>query len=232
LSVAEPNPSNTNSAVHVVIQSLGRTEKDHVLIEILNSLVAEPFYAELRTKQQLGYVVSSGIRALEDTRTIAFVAQSSVVPVLKLTAEIIKFLESVEEKILEPLSKGDLAVYVKGAIDSKTEPDKQLAIEVTRNWSEIASGRLQFDRVQREAAALLDVTKEDLIQFWRTIYAGDGRRVLITQVIPRTGAASSPEPAASTGYTRDDLSSPDGIRLGIDDIEQFRRDRDDGELTV
>ena len=46
INVAEPNPSNGNSAVHVVLQSLGRTEKDHMLIEILSSIVNEPFYGE------------------------------------------------------------------------------------------------------------------------------------------------------------------------------------------
>jgi insulysin len=226
LTIAEPNPSNANSAAHVVLQSLGRNEKSHVLIEILSAIVAEPFYADLRTKQQLGYIVSSGLRAQEQTRTIAFIVQSSVQPVAKLTYEILAFLDRFEIKLAD-LSKADFAVYVKGLIDRKTEPDKQLAVEVTRNWSEIAAGRLQFDRTQREVEALLDVKKEDLLTFWKTIYSEDLRRVLITEIVPREGPASSSEPVSSMGYARGMPNTDGALQLGIDDIQPFRKNRED-----
>lgn len=226
LWVAEPNPFNENSVSHVMIQSLGESDLDHVLIELIGSIVEEPFYNELRTKQQLGYIVSSGIRGIgSNCRTLAFVVQSSVAPADTLTVEILKFLDSVESKLLRPLSKANLAVYVRSMIDRKTEPDKDLVTEVTRNWSEITSGRFKFDRIQKEAAALLNVEKEELLSFWKKIYAGEGRRVLVTEVIPRQGAASSTLPPASTGYKSSDLDRG-GLLLGVDDIEQFRRDRE------
>ena len=146
-------------------------------------------------------------------------------PSAKLTVEIINFLDSVEEKLLQKLSKADLAVFVKSLIDQKTEPDKDLSVEVTRNWSEISSGRLEFDRLQKEAAALLTVSKEDLIEFWRQLYSGSGRKMLISEVIPKSGDASSELPPASTGYARGDQGTS-GLVLGVDDIVQFRRDRE------
>jgi insulysin len=125
--------------------------------------------------------------------------------------------------LLQPLSKGDLAVYVKSAIDKKTEPDKDLTVEVTRNWSEISTGKFQFDRLQKEAGALLNVTKDDLINFWRQLYSGNGRRMLITEVIPRNGNASSELPPRSADYNKGDQEVT-GLVLGIDDLVQFRRD--------
>ena len=156
---------------------------------------------------------------------MSFIVQSNVAASAVLSVEIIKFLDSVEEKLLQKLSKADLAVYVKSLIDRKTEPDKELAVEVTRNWSEISSGRLEFDRLQKEAAAVLNITKDDLIAFWRQLYSGSGRRMLISEVIPRSGDASSALPPASTGYARGDQETS-GLLLGIDDIVQFRRDRE------
>ena len=44
----------------VTLQNLSPTDQDHVLIELLSSIVKEPFYNDLRTKKQLGYIVSSG----------------------------------------------------------------------------------------------------------------------------------------------------------------------------
>lgn len=113
LLIAEPNPANENSCSYVMLQSLKPSEKDHVLIELLNALVEEPFYNDLRTKKQLGYIVASGIKAVAETRTISFIVQSSIASSDSLTIEILNFLDKVEMNILAKLSQGDLAVYVK-----------------------------------------------------------------------------------------------------------------------
>lgn len=195
------------------------------MIELMSKIVEEPFFAELRTRQQLGYIVSSGLRAVEETRCLAFIAQSSVATADTLATEIVKFLDSIQEKCLDPLTEGDIAVYSKALIERKTEPDKTLAIEVTRNWAEIASGRLQFDRLQREAAALLDIRKADLVEFWSKLYYSDKRRMLVSEIIPHAGPASSMQPLKSTGYAIGVDDGSKGIRLGVNDIEKFRNDR-------
>jgi hypothetical protein len=103
---------------------------------------------------------------------------------------------------------------------------------VTRNWSEISSGRLQFDRIQREAAALLNCQKADLLSLWRSIY-GDGRRMLITEMIPKSGPASSLQPASSGGYAEGMVNkNNDGLILGIDDIAKFRLDGEEEAIDL
>lgn len=227
LLVSEPNRSNENSVSYVMLQSLSKSERDHVLMEIILSIVEEPFYNELRTKKQLGYIVATAVKGLAETRTLSFIVQSSMAPSDALTIEILNFLDKVEGNLLLKLPEADLAVYVKSLIDKKTEPDKEISVEVTRNWSEISSGRLQFDRLQREAAALLEVEKDDVINFWRSIYSADGRRVLVTEIIPRQGAASSQTPPTSTGYGSRQFAFEDtSFVLGVDDIEEFRRARE------
>jgi insulysin len=225
LLIAEPNLSNQNSASYITLQSLGQADLDHVLIELIGAIVQEPFYNELRTKQQLGYIVSSGVRAVGESRTLSFIVQSSVAPPSMLTVEMLAFLDSIDDRLFKDLPVADLDVYIKSLIDRKTEPDKDLSIEVTRNWSEIASGRLRFDRLQNEAAALLSVTKDALREFWEQLYAGDGRRLLVTEVVPIDGPASSTLPPTSTRYTFSDLYKEE-LTLGIDDIQQFRMDRE------
>ena len=228
LVIEELNPVNANAASYVMVQSLGESAKDHVLIEILSSIVEQPFYDDLRTRQQLGYIVSSGVRGLGTTRTLAFIVQSSVAPVEKLTTETLKFMDGIRGR-LDNLPKVDLGTYVKGLVDRKLEPDKTLASEVMRNWAEIASDRLEFDRVQREVLAALEVDKADLVDFWDRIYVSRDSRVLITQNIPKSGPASSPAPPRSTGYASMDNKRPaEGLVLGIDDIDAFRRDLEEG----
>jgi insulysin len=231
LLIAEPNPSNENSASHVMIQCLGESSTDHVLIELLSAVLDEPFYNELRTKQQLGYIVASGIKGVAESRTLSFIVQSSIAPSNALTLEILKFLDDVETKILEKLPGVDLATYIKSLIEKKTDPDKDLSVEATRNWSEITSGKLQFDRLQREAAALLDIEKDDLLKFWQHVYVDSGRRVLITEIIPRLGIATSQTPLTSSGYGRSDFPNASYV-LGVDDIDQFRRDREKASIPT
>lgn len=227
LAISEPNPENGNAASLVAIQCLSEDPKEQVLMELVSSIVAEPFYEDLRTRQQLGYIVSSGVKPVGKTKSLGFIVQSSTAKNEKLTSEILKYMDNIRPTLLENLPKADLAVYVKSLIDRKTEPDKQLATEVTRNWAEIASGRLEFDRTQREVAALLDVTKADLLDFWDRVYLQDGRRVLITEVIPQVGPASSSAPPKSTGYATVQAAPTvsSGLELGIDDIQRYRQDR-------
>ena len=59
LLLDEPNAANENSASYIMLQSLGKSERDHVLIELISAIVSEPFYNELRTQRQLGYIVST-----------------------------------------------------------------------------------------------------------------------------------------------------------------------------
>jgi secreted Zn-dependent insulinase-like peptidase len=56
ISTAEANPSNTNTAVQVTFQYLDPSEKAHVVVEVLNYIVTERFYEDLRTKQQVRIV--------------------------------------------------------------------------------------------------------------------------------------------------------------------------------
>ena len=194
--------------------------------ELLASIIAEPFSEELRTKQQLGYIVTSGLRGIGKTKFLDFMVQSSVTTTDKLTIEISKYLDSVLPILLEKIKEGDFAIYVKSLIERKTEPDKELETQMTRNWAEIGSGRLEFDRTQREIAVLLELTRDDLLDFWSKLYLNDERRVIITEMVPRVGAVSIATPPTSMK----DLSSKVGITnsliLGIDDIEQFRKDRE------
>jgi len=225
LSISEPNPSNNNAASHITLQCLGKSERDHVLIEILSAIIEEPFYDDLRTKQQLGYIVSSGVKAVEQSRSLSVIVQSNVAPAEKITSSMIKFLDGVSDNLLKPLTSIDIELFVKGLVDRRLEPDKALAVEVTRNWSEIASGRFQYDRLQAEVAALLAIEKHDIVDYWDQLYANaKERRILISEIVPRTGPTSK-EPALSSGYS----GGVPATVLGINDIDQLRAN---GETSI
>ena len=58
-----PNTNDDNSCSAFYYQMPSADEA--VLVELLADLVEQPFYDSLRTKQQLGYIVYSGVRFKE-----------------------------------------------------------------------------------------------------------------------------------------------------------------------
>ena len=58
LLIAEPNPANENSVSYVMLQSLNKDEKSHMMLELISSVVQEPFYDELVSKNAVLVVFS------------------------------------------------------------------------------------------------------------------------------------------------------------------------------
>ena len=48
--------------------------------EVLAELLQEPVFKELRTNQQLGYIVFSGLRSVDGVASLVVIVQSSQVP--------------------------------------------------------------------------------------------------------------------------------------------------------
>lgn len=51
-------------------------------------------------------------------------------------------------------------------MDRKLEPDRRLSSEAERNWAEISTGQLRFDRRREEARALENIREGDLLRFF------------------------------------------------------------------
>ena len=66
---AAPNPEEKNSACEIYLQ-VGRDEGDDWLhLALISQILEQPFYGELRTKQQLGYIVQSAATESEGVPT-------------------------------------------------------------------------------------------------------------------------------------------------------------------
>ncbi len=159
--------------------------------------------------------MSCGVKAVSTTRLLSFLVQSNVANPEKLKSEILGFVGNARKKFLEPLTDFDVRVVSKALLLKKTEPDKKLSSEAIRNWNEIATGRFQFDRRQKEAEALLKLEKQDILSYWDEFILGDGNghRVLISEVIPKSGSASSKAPLKTY---------QEALHFGVDDIDSYR----------
>ncbi|KIK58340.1 hypothetical protein GYMLUDRAFT_45548 [Collybiopsis luxurians FD-317 M1] len=158
-----PNPNQTNSALtyYVRIGSVADRRR-RVVGALLNQILTEPAFNVLRTKEQLGYIVSCAYWPLPGSteKGIRIVVQSERTP---------GYLESRVEAFLDEMKTAiktmtpEMFQEHKTGLDKKwREEDKNLTEEVSRYLSHINSGHLDFYRDAIDAETLKDVTKEEV----------------------------------------------------------------------
>ena len=73
------DPANPNSAVLSIFQMPRlRTYPDEAVLSVLFHLLREPFFNQLRTKEQLGYIVSCNTNMVRKVLHGRFIVQSNV----------------------------------------------------------------------------------------------------------------------------------------------------------
>jgi len=210
----EPNAGDRNSAVVIQLQLADQNLKLQMALEVLAAILEAPFYGELRTKQQLGYIVSSGVKQQREVRSLVFTVQSGFADAVYLTERVFAFLNAFLPT-LEALSDAQVAEYVDGLVEQKMQKVTRLSDESIRNWNEIVEGQYLYDRNLLEAKETKLVDKALLLDVWKAVVAEGGveRRVLTSQVFTQ---------ADKKAMTRMDAPLPEGAVL-LDDADLFRK---------
>ncbi|KAJ1727785.1 metalloprotease [Coemansia biformis] len=155
-----------NSAVLSTIY-LGPTSsmKERMVATLLGRIVGEPFFDQLRTKEQLGYAVKASNSGFRNGReALKLLVQGEANPEY-LTQRVDEFLRSFRQYLVE-YSAADFATLVDAVVSGKLEKLKTVSDEAKLFWAYIQGGRYDFDRVSREVACLRGLGKEDLLEAW------------------------------------------------------------------
>jgi len=106
------------------------------------------------------------------------------------------------KKILESLTEEQFEEFQTSLISEKLEKDKTLGQETSRYWNEISNERYVFDRAQREAEAIAELTQGELIEFYNRYISptsNDRRKVSVQIWIPKDlHELENPQPKNST----------------------------------
>mmetsp|Transcript_31133 Transcript_31133/g.39056 ORF Transcript_31133/g.39056 Transcript_31133/m.39056 type:complete len:566 (-) Transcript_31133:272-1969(-) len=210
----EQNPDESNSAVQAIYQFPGRELKDRACIELLGTILEQPFFDDLRTKQQLGYIVNAGLKRVQGITSLSLLVQSNVANPIDVTTKILNFVDSLESK-LEELSEQKFLAFRNGLIEKKLEPQKRLITATIRNWEEIITGEYLYDRPEQEANILRSLTKDNIIEYYKNHMKSTGkeRRVLVSQVYGN-------KDASLLGRVKKDTKS-----LIVDNYTDFKKTR-------
>jgi insulysin len=175
------DPKNVNHCIEYSLHVGDRA--DRVLRNktlLMDQMTHERAFDQLRTKEQLGYVVWSGIRVAETTIAYRIIIQSEKTPEY-LESRIDAFLESYKQTI-QDMSESVFEGHKRSLITKRLEKLKNLTQESGRLWSHIDNEYFDFElgkfilrnlnfiansyTAYHDAAHIQKLTKTDMLEFF------------------------------------------------------------------
>jgi insulysin len=159
LRVAETLQGNNSAWLRSV--ELGRDgPATRALAGVLSNFLQEPFYSELRTRQQLGYIVGASLAEEARRHAITFVIQSSDHPADELEARADETIRGLPAQ-LAALGPDAWQTLVGGARAKLEEKDKSVAERAARLFDLAFQRQGAFDHHERSLQALQALTQAE-----------------------------------------------------------------------
>lgn len=156
---------------------------------LLANFINEPFYSELRTRQQLGYIVGSAATASQRERYFTFIVQSSGYAPDELRKRAEAFIATLPQK-LAATTDAQWATLVAGARSALSEKPKSIATKANIFFEEAYTFGHEWDRRESALASLDKLTRERAIAILTSALAADSARrrsvMLYTKAKPMT----------------------------------------------
>ncbi|KAI5961327.1 STE23 [Candida theae] len=164
---------NINSCIEYYLQFSPTNDdvKLRVLTDLLATIIREPCFNQLRTKEQLGYVVFSGLRKGRTSIGFRILVQSERSSEY-LEYRIDEFLTKFGKYVNHELTDENFDKFKQALIDAKLQKIKHLGEETSRLWNSITDGYYEFDARQKHASLLEKITKEEFIRFFSEYVTG------------------------------------------------------------
>lgn len=160
------DPENVNHCIEYYL-FVGNT-MDHLSrakLLLFAQMTDEPAFDQLRSKEQLGYVVWSGARYSATTIGYRVIIQSERTAKY-LESRIETFLSDFGSK-LEEMSDQDFEGHKRSVIKRRLEKLKNLSSEASRFWTHIGSEYFDFTQNETDAATVRTLNRSDMVQFYK-----------------------------------------------------------------
>ncbi|TPX58500.1 hypothetical protein PhCBS80983_g03070 [Powellomyces hirtus] len=208
---------NTRPAYHstatpvkgnAIVWAVGLGERDHWLRtgqELMTKLMKEPFYTELRTKQQTGYIVSSGGFQADKQLFVQAAVQSNSHDPRDLLARIELFQETFLRDLAESKDIEERFESVKSATLARLRQPYDTLGSKLRFFNYLAyEESANFDMLAQRLAVMEAYTLADLRQFAEEALGRDNKRRV---AVLATG--NSPE---NLLFSYESCASPDALK--------------------
>ena len=159
------DPANVNHCIEYYVfvgDVLDRVLRAKLLL--LGQMTEEAGFDQLRTKEQLGYIVFTGVKMQATTMGYRVIIQSE--RATEYLEERINAFLAQFGKSLQAMSADEFESHKSSLIAKRLEKIKNLDQESSRFWSHISNEYLDFLSKEHDVSHLKPLTKSDLIEFF------------------------------------------------------------------
>ncbi|QIR15008.1 insulinase family protein [Shewanella aestuarii] len=153
-----------DSAIIVYYQSSSASVDKMALFSLLNHTMSSTFFHELRTKQQLGYMVGTGYLPLNRHPGMIFYIQSPSHGPRVLLEAIDEFIADFSYAVMQ-ITNEQWEATKQGLISQIMEHDANLKTRGQRYWVSLGNRDYQFDQRESVTEMVNQLTRADLIKF-------------------------------------------------------------------
>jgi insulysin len=159
------NDVHKESCIELYYQCGLQSKENNMKLELFAQIIQEPCFDILRTKEQLGYIVFSGIRRSNGVQGLRIIVQSDKHPTF-VDDRIEEFLKTMLT-YLSSMPEDEFLRHREALAAQRLEKPKQLSTQTNIFWGEITAQQYHFDRANVEVAYLRSLTKDDIVGFYK-----------------------------------------------------------------
>ena len=187
------DPENVNHGIEYYVQIGQVMDQDlRSRLQLFAQITEEPGFDQLRTKEQLGYVVWSGIRPAATMMGYRVLIQSERDPEY-LETRCDAFLLKMGTYIND-MGTEDFEGHKRSLIAKRLENLKNLDSETSRLWTYVGTEYFNFFQVDKDVEAIRKLSKQDIIDFYAKFLAPESatRAKLAIHLEAKKDAAEEP----------------------------------------
>ncbi|AFP30314.1 insulinase family protein [Marinobacter sp. BSs20148] len=189
------NISHPDTGYALYLQGPNTSLAERAQYRLLTQIIRSPFYENIRTQRQLGYIVYATSFEMLETPALALIVQSPDTRPQAINAAVDEFMESFAST-LAGLGSKELEQEKQAVISGILEQERQLGDISGRFWSEIDRGNSNFDSREQLAAAIENVSLAQLQSTFRTALEQRERALLVTSNGQSAGVDSEADKTA------------------------------------
>lgn len=169
-----------DSAITIYVQGANTRYPTKAMISLTAQILSSPFYNDLRTDKQLGYIVLATSMPLLEVPGIVFVIQSPIADPVELETHVERFLSDHYEPVAR-MSETDFDKHKQGLLARILEKDKRLRTRSNRYWREIDRKNYRFDSREQLADAVRSITKDEFVKFYKQFLLSENPKRLVSR---------------------------------------------------
>ncbi|XP_039485852.2 nardilysin [Drosophila santomea] len=194
------NEDDSNTIITNYYQIGPSDLKMECIMDLVELIVEEPFFNQLRTQEQLGY--SLGIHQRIGYGVLAFLITINTQETKHRADYVEQRIEAFRSRMAElvlQMSDAEFLNIRENLISGKKLGDTSLDEEVLRNWSEIVTREYFFNRIETQIQTLGNLSKEDVLNFLHDYDKNNLRKLSVQVVGNHTKTSDSTAQASRSG---------------------------------